>query len=190
VSARPADEELIRRFLRGDRPAFTELVERHQQRVYNVAFRMLGRAEDAADATQEVFLTCYLKLGGFRGGAAFTTWLHRVAINACYDALRKRSRERPAGDDVEPRPAPDLADASATGIDVQRALLGVPEEFRAVLVLHDVQGVPYEEIAQALGAPLGTVKSRLHRGRVALARALRGEQPEAPPSSNLQETHE
>jgi RNA polymerase sigma-70 factor (ECF subfamily) len=185
-----SDEELIGRFLRGDSPAFTMLVERHQQRVYNLALRMLGRAEDAADATQEVFLTCYLKLAGFRGGAAFTTWLHRVAVNACYDALRKRSRERPAGDEVEPPPAPDLAEASVTGLDVQRALLTVPEEFRAVLILHDVQGVPYEEIAEALGAPLGTVKSRLHRGRVALARALRGEQPGAPPPSNLQETRE
>jgi RNA polymerase sigma-70 factor (ECF subfamily) len=185
-----ADEELIRRFLRGDRPAFTELVERHQRRVYNLAFRMLGRAEDAADATQDVFLTCYLKLQGFRGGAAFTTWLHRVAVNTCYDALRKRSKERPAGDEVEPPPAPDPAEASVAGLDVQRALLVVPEEFRAVLILHDVQGMPYEEIAEALGAPLGTVKSRLHRGRVALARALRGEQPGARPPSNLQETHE
>ena len=184
------DEELIRRFLGGDRAAFAELVERHQRRVYNLAFRMLGRDEDAADATQEVFLTCYRKLGGFRGGSAFTTWLHRVAVNTCYDALRKRSRERPAGEEVEPPPAPDLADASVTGLDVQRALLTVPQEFRAVLVLHDVQGVPYVEIAQTLGAPLGTVKSRLHRGRVALARALRGEQPGPPPPSNLQETRE
>jgi RNA polymerase sigma-70 factor (ECF subfamily) len=186
----PADEELIRRFLRGDRSAFTELVERHQHRVYNLAFRMLGRAEDAADATQDVFLTCYRKLGGFRGGAAFTTWLHRVATNTCYDALRKRSKERPAGDEVEPPPAPDPAEASVIGLDVQRALLRVPDDFRAVLVLHDVQGMPYEEIAETLGAPVGTVKSRLHRGRVALARALRGEQPGTRPPSNLQETHE
>lgn len=186
----PPDEDLVRLFLQGDRSAFTMLVERHQQRVYNLAFRMLGRAEDAADATQEVFLTCYLKLSGFRGGAAFTTWLHRVAVNACYDALRTRSRERPAGDEVEPPPGPDPADASVTGLDVQRALDTVPEEFRAVVILHDVQGVPYQEIAEALGVPLGTVKSRLHRGRLALARSLRGEHPGAPPPSNLQETRE
>jgi RNA polymerase sigma-70 factor (ECF subfamily) len=176
--AEPTDEELVRRHLRGDRAAFGTLVERHQRRVYNLAYRMLGRPEDAADATQDVFVTCFRKLPGFRGSSAFTTWMHRVALNVCYDALRKRKREQPARDEepIEPPPAPDPAEASDTAIDVQRALLDVPEEFRAVLILHDVQGVPYEEIAQALGAPLGTVKSRLHRGRVALARALRGEQ--------------
>jgi RNA polymerase sigma-70 factor (ECF subfamily) len=172
------DEELVRDHLGGDRQAFTALVERHQRRVYNVAYRMLGRPEDAADATQDVFVTCLRKLHGFRGASAFTTWLHRVTVNVCYDALRSRKREQPArGDEpMEPPPAPDPAEAADAAVDVQRALLLVPEEFRAALILHDVQGVPYEEIAEAIGAPVGTVKSRIHRGRVALARALRGEQ--------------
>ena len=145
--------------------------------MYNLAYRTLGRADDAADATQDVFVTCLRKLAGFRGSSAFTTWLHRVTINTCYDALRRRKREQPAHDEEprEPPPADDPADAADTAVDVQRALLLVPEEFRVVMILHDVQGVPYEEIAEAIGAPLGTVKSRLHRGRVALARALRGE---------------
>ena len=174
-----ADAELIRRHLGGDRAAFGVLVERHQRRVYNLTFRMLGRPEDAADATQDAFITAMRKLEGFRGTSAFTTWLHRVAVNICYDALRKRVREIPVEEHAEEPAAgsPDMADTSATAIDVQRALLTVPEEFRAVLILHDVQGVPYEAIAEAIGAPLGTVKSRLHRGRVALARAMRGEQP-------------
>jgi RNA polymerase sigma-70 factor, ECF subfamily len=185
----PADEELVRRYLRGDRPAFSELMERHGRRVYNLAFRMLGRPEDADDATQETFLICYRKLSSFRGTSAFTTWLHRVTVNVCHDALRKRVREGPAREEeVEPRPVPDPSEAAADAMDVQRALLSVPEEFRAVLILHDVQGVPYQEIAEALGAPLGTVKSRLHRGRVALARALRGEQPRGAPPSKLEET--
>lgn len=184
----PPDEELVRRFLAGDRPAFSALVERHERRIYNLAYRMLGRPEDAADATQEVFLACWRKLGGFRGASAFTTWLHRVAVNVCYDVLRRRGREAPAAEEIDPPPAPDHADDAAGALDVQRALARVPEEFRTVLVLHDVQGVPYEEIAEILGAPLGTVKSRLHRGRAALGRLLRGEQPEAPPPSNLQET--
>lgn len=175
--ADPSDEELIRRHLSGDRSAFGLLVERHQRRVYNLTYRMLGRPEDAADATQDAFVTCMQKLSGFRGTSAFTTWLHRVTVNICYDALRKRAREVPVDEQEDVDPAPgDLADDSAAAVDVQRALLEVPDEFRAVLVMHDVQGVPYEEIAEALGAPVGTVKSRLHRGRVALARALGGEQ--------------
>lgn len=172
------DDELIRRHLSGDRAAFGALVERHQRRVYNLAYRMVGRPEDAADATQDAFVRCMQKLEGFKGISSFTTWMHRVTVNTCYDLLRKRSREIPVDEEERPETAApgDVADESATAIDVQRALLKVPEEFRAVLVLHDVQGVPYEAIAEALGVPLGTVKSRLHRGRVSLAKALRGEQ--------------
>jgi RNA polymerase sigma-70 factor, ECF subfamily len=184
-----SDGELVRRYLAGDRSAFSALMERHERRVYNLAYRMLGRPEDAADASQETWLICLRKLGGFRGSSAFTTWLHRVAVNVCLDALRKRTREGPAAEEeLEPPPAPDTTEASAAAVDVQRALLEVPEEFRAALILHDVQGVPYEEIAQSLGAPLGTVKSRIHRGRVALARAIRGEHQRGVPPSNLQET--
>lgn len=165
-------------------------MERHERRIYNLAYRMLGRPEDAADATQEVFLTCLRKLSGFRGTSAFTTWLHRVAVNVCYDALRRRGREEPAADPPEATPTPDPGEASAAAVDVQRALMRVPEDFRTVLILHDVQGVPYEEVAEALGTPVGTVKSRLHRGRVALARALRGEQPDRTPASNVEEVRE
>jgi RNA polymerase sigma-70 factor (ECF subfamily) len=183
------DGELVRRYLGGDRSAFSTLMERHERRVYNLAYRMLGRAEDAADASQETWLICLRKLSGFRGTSAFTTWLHRVAVNVCHDALRKRAREGPAADEeLEPPPAPDTTESTAAAVDVQRALLEVPEEFRAALILHDVQGVPYEEIAESLGAPLGTVKSRIHRGRLALARALREEHPRGSSPSNLQET--
>ena len=183
------DDELVRRHLQGDRAAFGELVERHQRRVYNLAYRMLGRQEDALDAAQDTFVTAMRKLGAFRGASAFTTWLHRVAVNTCYDALRKRSREVLVDEqqDIESG-APDVADSTAAAVDVQRALLQVPEEFRAVVILHDLQGIPYEAIADALGAPIGTVKSRLHRGRVALARALRGEQREGSAPSNERRT--
>ena len=184
----PTDEELVRRYVRGERAAFGTLVERHERRVYNLAYRMLGRPEDAADATQDVFVICLRKLGGFRGRSAFTTWLHRVAANVCYETLRKRSRERVTDEEIEPPPGPDHAEVTAAALDVHRALQEVPEEFRAVLVLHELQGVPYEEIAEALGAPIGTVKSRLHRGRVALARALHGEHREGAAPSNLEET--
>jgi RNA polymerase sigma-70 factor (ECF subfamily) len=186
--ADPSDEDLVRRYVGGDRVAFGALVERHERRVYNLAFRMLGRPEDAADASQEVFLICLRKLSGFQGRSAFTTWLHRVTMNVCYETLRKRARERPQDEEVEPPPRPDHAEASAEAIDVHRALQLIAEEFRTVLVLHDVQGVPYQEIAEAVGAPIGTVKSRLHRGRVALARALGGEHRAGTAPSNLEET--
>jgi RNA polymerase sigma-70 factor, ECF subfamily len=173
------DDELVRRYLAGDVEAFGILVERHERRVYNLALRMTGREEDARDATQEAFLSALRKLGSFRGEAAFTTWMHRVTVNACYDLLRKRQRapllhEREDGDGPRrPEPAaPDHADAVDLSIDVRRALLEVPPDFRAVLILCDVQDLPYDQAAAALGVPVGTVKSRLHRGRVALARAL------------------
>ena len=188
------DEDLVRRFLSGDRAAFAALVERHERRVYNLALRMTGREEDARDATQDAFLTVLRKLSSFRGESAFTTWLHRVTVNACYDLLRKRQRqpllERAGAEDrpaTEPPPVPDHADASDLSIDVQRALLEVPQHFRVVMILHDVRDLPQEEVAQILGVPVGTVKSRLHRGRIALARALgvrrSGERTDpAPPS--------
>jgi RNA polymerase sigma-70 factor (ECF subfamily) len=177
------DDELVRRYLAGDRGAFGELVRRHERRVYNLALRMLGREEDARDATQDAFLSALRKLPGFRGEAAFTTWVHRITVNACYDVLRRRRREplsAPAREDggeaAGPEPTTeDHGEATATAVDVQRALLLVPQDYRAVLVLHDAQDMAYQEVAEVLGIPVGTVKSRLHRGRVALGRALRGE---------------
>ncbi len=170
------DEDVVRRVVDGDTAAFGVLVERHERRVYNLALRMTGREEDARDATQDAFLTALRKLSSFRGEAAFTTWMHRVTVNACYDLLRRRSRapllDRTEEHEPEPPPAPDHADASDLSIDVQRALLDVQQDYRTVMILHDVQDLPYEEVAEIVGVPVGTVKSRLHRGRIALARAL------------------
>jgi len=168
-----SDEELVRRYLDGDGGAFSDLVRRHETRVYNLAYRLLGNADDAREASQEAFLTCVRKLRGFRGDSAFGTWLFRVASNASYDVLRRRQRTpTPVEELPETATSHDEAEGAAGAIDVQRALVQVPEEFRLVLVMHDVQGMPYEEIAEAVGVPVGTVKSRLHRGRVALGRLL------------------
>jgi RNA polymerase sigma-70 factor (ECF subfamily) len=171
----PDDRELVRRSLDGDQHAFRLLVGRHERKVFNLAYRMLGRAEDARDATQDAFLACYRNLGRFRGDAAFGTWLHRIAVNACYDHLR---RKVPAPMDLATLPdapiGPDPADRAADTVDVHRALASLPPDYRAVLILHDVQGRPYEEVASVLDVPLGTVKSRLHRARAALGRALAG----------------
>jgi RNA polymerase sigma-70 factor (ECF subfamily) len=184
------DEDLVRRYLEGDVSAFGVLVERHERRVYNLALRMTGREEDARDATQDAFLAALRKLRTFRGEAAFTTWLHRVTVNACYDLLRKRQRQpllHERSEDDGPRRAepesPDHADATDLSIDVQRALLRVPQDFRAVLILHDAQDLPYDEVAAIVGVPVGTVKSRLHRGRVALGRALGAREGETSGSS-------
>lgn len=170
------DDDLVRRFQDGDEEAFVQLMRRHERRVYNLAYRMLGHAEEARDAAQEAFLSCFRNLEKFRGDAAFSTWLHRIAVNVCYDALRKRSTSPvEAVRFHEPVPAPDHGDQAAASVDVQRALLAVSPEFRTVLILHEIQDVPVDEIASALELPVGTVKSRLHRGRVALGRALMGE---------------
>ena len=155
-------------------------MERHERRVFNLALRVTGREEDARDATQDAFLTALRKLSSFRGEAAFTTWMHRVTVNACYDLLRKRQRNPllDRGGDfqpLEPPPAPDHADDTSLSIDVQRALRRVPPDFRVVMVLHDLQDLPQDEVAAILEIPVGTVKSRLHRGRVALAKALHAE---------------
>lgn len=175
------DPELVRRFQQGQEQAFTHLMERHERRVYNLAYRMLGNPDDARDATQDTFLACYRHLSRFRGDSAFATWLHRIAVNACYDALRRR-RDTTSMEElpVDPMPVPDHAERAAVATDVQRALLAVPPDFRAVLVMHELQDLPLEEIAATLDLPVGTVKSRLHRGRVALGRVLSGDRPREP----------
>lgn len=174
------DRELVDRYLAGDAAAFTTLVERHQARVYSVCLRVIGNPEDAADATQEAFISALRKLGQFRGDSAFSTWMHRVAVNACYDLLRKRSRQPMlhlmTDQDVPERelgpPMPDHADEVASTRDAAAALALVPDEFRVALVLADVQDLPYDQISEILDVPVGTVKSRVFRGRIALARAM------------------
>ena len=148
--------------------------------MYSVCLRVLGNGEDAADATQDAFFSALRKMNQFRGDALFTTWLHRIAVNACYDILRKHRRqpmlhlaEDPDGPAREEGPpAVDHADEVAGTYDAARALASVPEEFRVALVLADVQDMAYEQIAKVLDVPIGTVKSRVHRGRLALARAM------------------
>jgi RNA polymerase sigma-70 factor (ECF subfamily) len=174
------DGELVRRFVAGDAQAFTELVTRHERRVYSVCLRILGDREEAADATQDTLLTVVRKLESFRGDAAFTTWLHRVAVNVCYDHLRRAQRRpvlhRQLDDELPAHeagpPVPDHADAVAGSQDVAAALAAVPEDFRIAIVLADLHDLAYDEIAKVLDLPVGTVKSRVHRGRIALARAL------------------
>lgn len=177
------DEALLERARRGDRGAFTTLVARHQDGLYTMALRLLGRPEDAADVVQETFLRCYVNLPVLRG-VSVRGWLYRVACNAARDVHRRQVR-RPTSplDDPEgkiidlPDPAtgPDAtAEARERAAVIREAILRLPDEYRHAVVLRDVNDLSYEEIAAALRVPLGTVKSRLSRARGLLAEMLRG----------------
>lgn len=176
----PDDVELVRAHLAGDPGAFPQLVRRHERRIYLVCIRVLGNPDDAADATQDALLMLLRKLDRYREEAAFTTWMHRLTLNVCYDQLRKRKRQpllryAPVDDGPEMDVGPSVADHADEVVGTRtaaEALASVPEEFRIALVLADVQDMAYDEIAKVLDVPLGTVKSRVHRGRIALARAI------------------
>ncbi len=194
MSLSEPDEELVRRAAGGDQTAFADLVRRHQDRVYRLCLRIMGDPDDAHDAAQDTFVSLFRKLDQFRGEAAFTTWLHRVGVNACYDILRRKKRQPllhavSDRDGAPPEPGPPAADHADEVVgtrDAAKALAQIPEEFRMVLVLADVQDLPYEEIAKVLDIPVGTVKSRVHRGRLALAKAM-GLAPAAPTASGARE---
>jgi RNA polymerase sigma-70 factor (ECF subfamily) len=183
-----ADEEqrLISAAQRGDVESFNALVRLYEGRVYNLGFRMLGDADSAADASQEAFLSAFRNLRSFRGGS-FRSWLLRIATNVCYDVLRAKKR-RPAvsldasdpnADDsplqiADHHESPDdLALRRELAIAIQAGLAHLPEDQRLVVVLSDVQGLAYEEIAQITNTNLGTVKSRLSRGRARMREILR-----------------
>jgi len=181
--------ELINMAKQGDLLAFNRLITENQSRLFNVAYRIMGDPSDAADATQEALISAFRKLNSFRGGS-FRAWLMRIVTNACYDELRRRKR-RPAvsmddmgeetlevdglGDGFlrAPQEGPE---ASAMRSELARAIQDcldhLPDEFRMVAVLADVQGYEYREVAEVLGKPLGTVKSRLARARARMRDCL------------------
>jgi RNA polymerase sigma-70 factor (ECF subfamily) len=175
------DEALLERARRGDRDAFTELVSRHQDALYTMALRLLGRPEDAADVVQETFLRAYVNLPKLRG-VAVRGWLFRVAVNAARDVQRRAVR-RPTSpledgegkiiDLPDPALGPDAtAEARERAGAIREALLAFPLEFRQALVLRDVNDLSYEEVATVLRVPLGTVKSRISRARAQVAQTL------------------
>ena len=185
-----SDEELLEDFIAGDRSAFPVLVRRHEDKLFALALRMTGNRHDALDATQDAFVAAFRRASSFRGDSAFGTWLYRIAINACQDLLRKRGRET-VQDLEDPAEAPitddteRIEDAVVARVDVARALAALPEEYREAVVLHDLGGIPYEEIARITGAKMGTVKSRISRGRRRLAELM--EHPQTPATSNPSE---
>jgi RNA polymerase sigma-70 factor, ECF subfamily len=177
----PSDEALLAAHLRGDPRAFGAIVARHERRIYGLCLRILGNREDAEDAAQEAFLAALRKAASFRKAAAFSTWLYRIAVNAATDQARRRGRARLTALDPEDAglaaPGGDLGEVVTAAVAVQTALTQVPEEFRVAVVLCDLYRIPYADAAQILEVPVGTVKSRVFRGRLVLADRL-GATPE------------
>lgn len=169
------DAALARAAAVGDRGALEALLERHLDRIHAICRRILGHPEDARDATQEALISVARSIGRFDGRSAFTTWVYRVATNAALDEARRRSR-RPvpsesAGETAARGPGPDSV---VDRLDLDAALSRIPDEFRAAVVLRDVCDLDYAQIAEVLGIPGGTVRSRIARGRAALAGELGG----------------
>ena len=175
------DVDLIARYLKGDTSAFDELMAAHEDRVFGICLRMLRDREAALDVTQETFLTVFRKADRYKAQAAFSTWLYRVAMNACYDYLRRTKRRRadslPEGFDPADPKAGDPLESAEIRPDIEAALGELQEEFRSAVVLVDLQGLAIDQTAEILGIPSGTVKSRVFRGRRQLAELLGNHSP-------------
>ncbi len=171
----PMDEqEAISKSKAGDLDSFNWLVESYQVQAYNLALHMLGTREDAEDATQEAFLSAFKAIKGFRGGS-FKAWLLRITANACRDQLRTRQRKGTVPLDsllLEPESTAespeDYAQRQELGRFITEGLASLPRDQRLVVILADIQGLSYEEVSQVTGSPVGTVRSRLSRGRAHL----------------------
>jgi RNA polymerase sigma-70 factor (ECF subfamily) len=182
------DHRLIAECLQGRHAAFGELVCRYQDRLFNTVYRLLGNAEDAQDVVQEAFLNAFQSLDSFKGDSQFYTWLYRIAFNTAVSLKRKQrvalsihgSREDRG--EVEPRDPsgysqPEYALQQAEEERrIQQALGRLSSEHRAVLILKDMEGQKYEAMAEILGVPIGTIRSRLHRARLELRELLRQEE--------------
>jgi RNA polymerase sigma-70 factor, ECF subfamily len=165
------DGPLVARAQKGDRWAFEQLVERHQHRLFTLASRLLGSPDDGADAVQEAFIRAWVGLPSFRRGARFSTWLHRICLNAVHDQRAKRHTS--ALEDVpEPTDPRDQFLASELSGAFQHALDELEDEYRSAVVLYDVLGCSYAEIAELTGVAERTVKSRIFRGRKRLGELL------------------
>ncbi len=179
------DAALARAASHGDRAALDALLARHLDRIHAVCRRICG-PNDALDATQEALIKIARSISGFDGRAAVTTWMHRIATNAALDELRRRKRRPDPIDTDDVMPARVLtagrdSDPERVGdrLDLEAALARIPEDFRVAVVLRDVADMDYAEIAASLSIPIGTVRSRIARGRAALATELGNHNPAA-----------
>jgi RNA polymerase sigma-70 factor (ECF subfamily) len=178
------ERELVAQAVKGELAAFNQLVERYQGPAYNVAYRLLGDADEASDATQEAFFSAFRALGGYRGGN-FRAWILRIVTNACYDQLRAK-RRRPTSsleDELVPGEGSAWLDEGQDSPEehaerqelhgaIQRGIETLPPDQRVTLVLVDIHGLSYQEVAEITHTSLGTVKSRLSRARMRLRDCL------------------
>ncbi len=177
------EERLISHAVAGDSAAFSELMTLHERRMYAVALRICANREDAQDCLQDAMLRIYRSLGSFKGQSSFSTWVYRITMNTCLDELRRRKSRNatsldnlldngwsPSDDDNAPE---RHALASEQRRVIDRAIAELPEDMRSAVVLRDVQGFSYDEIAEMLEANIGTIKSRISRGREKLRLILR-----------------
>ncbi len=178
------DEELVAKSIGGDAESFNELILRWERPIYALAYRTIGREEDARDVCQETFLRAFRALPGFRGQSKFSSWLYRIALNLCRDWMR-RERRTPVVQAPEDMDLLELAAAAepSESIEelvarkdlmrgVERVMAGLPEEQRTAIVLKEYHGLTFQEIAELVGCPLSTVKTRLYQGLVVLRREL------------------
>jgi len=181
-----ADAEILARAQAGDHQAFAHLYTLHKRRIYSLCLRMVGNVAEAEDLTQEAFLQLHRKIATFRGDSAFSTWLHRLAINVVLMQLRKKGLSLISLDEaIEPNPeegpsrsfgAPDLTLAGVIDrLALERAIADLPAGYRLIFILHDVEGFEHNEIASMLDCSIGNSKSQLHKARLKLRDALRAQ---------------
>ena len=178
------DEELVARSKTGDTESFNQLVKRWERPIFALAYRTLGREEDARDVTQETFLRAFRALSGFKGDAKFSSWLYRIALNLCRDWMRKERRaplvavpegvevEQLAADQGPAETVEDLAARAELGREVAKAMAHLPEEQRHAIILKEYHGLTFQEIADLMRCPLSTVKTRVYQGLSTLRKEL------------------
>lgn len=181
------EDFLIKKAKKGDSAAFSALMEQHFAMIYNLALRMSGNPDDASDLTQEAMIKLFKNIGAFEGKSKFSTWVYRVAANTCLDELRKIKRKKAVSLDAEyetedgsvgyeaedTAPTPDVsAERSELKSIVAKAVSRLGEEYRTAVILRDINGLSYTEIAEVIGCSVGTVKSRISRGRANLKEIL------------------
>jgi RNA polymerase sigma-70 factor (ECF subfamily) len=172
TTAEPTLDPLVARALEGDLEAFEVIYRDHVGRIHALARRMCGRESFADEMTQEVFVRAWRKLHLYRGTSRFATWLHRLAVNAILDGMRKEGRFQ-SDDDTDPDSLPSNVRFLHQGrMDLERAIATLPNKARQVFVLHDIEGFKHDEIAQMMGITDGTARGQLHRARALLREAL------------------
>jgi RNA polymerase sigma-70 factor (ECF subfamily) len=184
-----SDVELIERFQKGCSMSFNEIVSRYESKAYNLAMRLTRNTEDAEEVLQDVFVTVYRKVAGFEGKSKFSSWLYRITVNAAFMKLRKRRQDHSVAlEDVMPNlhnvttlapqsiwsmPCDSLAVSNEVRIALESAIARLPEEYRAVFILRDIDGLSNKEVGDILDLSIPAVKSRLHRSRLMLRKRLR-----------------